>query len=390
MLLFHKFFKFTSNRVYKSFHECQTANKKCERLECSNQCKRCAHFGKNCVYLLKNKGHIEDNDTNRNAVEQAEMSNSCCLSTESKTDAYVSTIPSISIQKKFSPTQAEMSNNCRSLTASKTNAFSCVQDFSRKKDKFHMNTNQLSIPKTPVPDSPLHFASSASSVSDEDSEWLMSDDETEDQHHIQHGLDLTENGEVGMTSDFLDAVTLKTNCHGSQLLFFVEETSFLTSQRIQKRISMRINEYVVFIESTQLCNFPQACAGNVCVFATKRDKKWSLGIIQNLFPLDDVPFLRVFCWNGMVSSKGVSMFAVSPRECWEDIESHFLLKTLMLKDIELKFVNQVAGPSICLEPISSSTTNSKDGSVQCSSKGPDIFLHKSHLHGTRGIVDLFR
>jgi len=84
-------------------------------------------------------------------------------------------------------------------------------------------------------------------------------------------------------------------------------------------------------------------------------------------------FLRGFCWNGDVSSDGVPGFAASPRTCWRDIESHFTLKTFLLSNIELKFVNQIAGPSILVQPIPPTTTNAADGGMQCSSSGPDIF-----------------
>ncbi len=141
-----------------------------------------------------------------------------------------------------------------------------------------------------------------------DSERLLASRESEGCCHIQHGLNLTGNGEVGMTSDYPVTVTLTTNCNGSQMLFVVGMPSLLPSLKILKQISIKQNNLVVFIKSTQLCNFPQACARNVCMFYIKHEDNWILGIIQNLFSLEHIPFLQVFCWNRKVSSQGVPTF----------------------------------------------------------------------------------
>ncbi len=80
-----------------------------------------------------------------------------------------------------------------------------------------------------------------------------------------------------------------------------------------------------------------------------------------------------------------------PCKCWEDIESHFMLKPFLLSGIELKFVNEVAGLSILLEPISTTTTNAIDGGVQCSSNGLDIFspsIPKAWNKGNVGSLSL--
>lgn len=149
---------------------------------------------------------------------------------------------------------------------------------------------------------------------------------------------------------------------------------------------MDVNGPVTFIESSQLCSFPQSCLRNVCVFRSYNDETgWKLGIIQNLFPSNKFPLVRLFCWIGEISCLGNASFSSPNSRTWNDVKSHFVLESHFLSDIELIFVNQIRGESIRNDPICPTTVSADDGGVQCSLFGPDIFspdVPSAWNHGT--------
>ncbi len=108
--------------------------------------------------------------------------------------------------------------------------------------------------------------------------------------HFHYGVDLlgattTSDETIGITSNFLGSIALTTPCVESRRVFAVESSSDLKMIRITGHHQMNKNSPVRFMESMQLCNFPQSCAGNVCIFNTsKQGSRWQLGIIQHLFP----------------------------------------------------------------------------------------------------------
>ena len=198
------------------------------------------------------------------------------------------------------------------------------------------------------------------------------------QHH-HHGLDLTgcysneESQSIGITSDFLSNTVLTTPSVGSRMFFIVTSSSNLIGIKVTNRHVLKKDGPATFIECTQLSGFKQSCAGNVCVLRVGNQNHWKLGIIQNLFPLNETPIIRIFIWIGDVSSYGIPSFATKSRQSFADIENDFKLHSFALGDIELYFVNQVRGTSIRLESICPSTTNNLDGGVQCSRYGPELF-----------------
>lgn len=171
----------------------------------------------------------------------------------------------------------------------------------------------------------------------------------------------------------MNNVILTTPSVGSQRFFFISTRCEIVCFTTNRRQKFNHKSQVAFIESTQLCNFPQSCAGNVIMTKSQSADEWVLCIIQNLFPLEEEPFINVFCWCGGVSFYGVPSFATVPRNHWEDIESDFCYQKFLLSQIELVFVNQVLRPSIRLESICLTKTNTVDGGVQCSRYGPYIF-----------------
>mmetsp|Transcript_12308 Transcript_12308/g.26192 ORF Transcript_12308/g.26192 Transcript_12308/m.26192 type:complete len:567 (+) Transcript_12308:899-2599(+) len=225
--------------------------------------------------------------------------------------------------------------------------------------------------------------SSQSDLSSLHSNWSDTDDEcnhieeSTSNTHSQCGVELTgsmtkSGGIVGIMSDFSDSTMLTTPSVGSRQMFVIEETNDIACINVSGRHHLKKEGPVTFLECTQLARFPQSCAGIVCAFQVKT-KKWKLGAIQNLFPLNNRPIVRVFCWVGALHLPSVPLFATIHRSSWQDIESHFSLQNYFLLDIEIVFINQIRGTSIRMEPICSTTTNVIDGGVQCSRVGPDLF-----------------
>ncbi len=153
---------------------------------------------------------------------------------------------------------------------------------------------------------------------------------------------------------------------------------------------MYINGPVTLIESSQLCLFPQLCFGNVCVFRScNHETGWKLGIIQNLFPLNKLPLVWLFSWSGEILCLGKPSFT-SPNSCtWNDVKSNFMLESHILSNIELIFVNQIHGESICNDPICPTTLYADDGGVQCSLFGPNIFFPDVLSAWNPGTPELF-
>ncbi len=134
---------------------------------------------------------------------------------------------------------------------------------------------------------------------------------------------------VGVANDFINTVTLTKPSVGSWKFFLIENTCNLVCFTTTNPDKFDSNNQVAFIESTQLCNFLQSCAGNVCTLKIKSTSAWMLGIIQNLFSLKETPFASIFCWCGKNSSHGVSSFATVSHNHWRGTQTDFSLKKII-------------------------------------------------------------
>ena len=114
-----------------------------------------------------------------------------------------------------------------------------------------------------------------------------------------------------------------------------------------------------FIECTSMQGFDRACKQATCAFRKNGDNGWTLAVVERYDPLGDS--IAMYCWNGnedAFSSK-----------TWDD--KNFVLVELALRDIELRWVNQVSGKAPGGGRVPEETRCHIDGAIQCLVGGPD-------------------
>ncbi len=146
---------------------------------------------------------------------------------------------------------------------------------------------------------------------------------------------------VDLFEDFDSVIALATPCVGSCSFFTVGIDENLLVCTIDYRVRLPFRGPCTFVECTQLCHFPQAAKGVHCVFKDKQSKSWSLGVISGLFPLNNPPIAQVYRWNAEVSSYGIIKFAEENFTSWNDVSSQFSLVEVEIRNVDLKFVNQI-------------------------------------------------
>lgn len=109
----------------------------------------------------------------------------------------------------------------------------------------------------------------------------------------------------------------------------------------------------------------------------RKGNEWMLGIIKSIFPIDAVPYARIFVWARTFEIQEKPTFATGLGcKKWSDIIHHFNLNKFETDDIELKFVNKVSSIPIGNKPVCSSVRNVIDGGLQSSIFEPDVFDHE--------------
>lgn len=191
-----------------------------------------------------------------------------------------------------------MANNCCSLTATETSALT-IDPIWEKSNIDKSDDQEDCVIETDM----------------RNSTWEIDEDDKESCSHLQNRIDLTCDSFSWLLGNFIDLVVLWTKCIGKQRLFVVEDTIVLSCVMMERCHQIKTNNEVTFIEST-LCNFPQSCIGNVCIYQTRRSHTWYLGIIQSLFLLEEYLVVQVFTWVGEVSKRGLPSFAAMNNHSW--------------------------------------------------------------------------
>ncbi len=380
-------FKLSCYRKNKTCLECRKSKKKCGNYNQDGRCGRCHKKNKTCKPYTSFQGRRNDLTMKRKSIKNAadvhckEAKKCCGLLASSTVDANKLDATATKYDLDHADFHlAETPDCCGFLAASAVNA---------NENEATVTSNQSNNDVVSKKETPDCYGFLATSRVNEIA--TLKHEET----HFNYGLDLsrvmtTSDDTIGITSDFFGSIVLTTPCVGSRRVFVVDSSSDLKMIRITGCHQLDKNSSVTFIESTQLCKFPQSCAGNVCVFDTsKQGSMWKLGIIQNLFPLNAYPIVWLFCWNGAISSIGMPAFSSNHPVEWDDIKSHFSLESHFLNDIELVFVNQVCGKSIRNVPICETTSSAADGAIQCSLFGPDVFSPSIDLSWSTGSNDAF-
>ncbi len=218
-------------------------------------------------------------------------------------------------------------------------------------------------------------------LSSSDSDFSLAECHSEkpeepDESHGYIGLDLTGNDVCGIMHDFESSTPntrLFTPCKCEQSFFVVKSNEELHHVCISHRIALDISDPVTFIESTQLCGFPQHCNEIFIANCEASGMKWYLGIIEILSVMHP-QILVLHKWKGFLHKSGVPKFMDKSVSCWDDVASNFFKVQVHPDDIEVKFLNLIRSSSLNSTPKVLLTTRNTKDNVQCSVFGPDVFV----------------
>jgi hypothetical protein len=122
-----------------------------------------------------------------------------------------------------------------------------------------------------------------------------------------------------------------------------------------------------YIECRNLHSMPREGAGAV-IAVKEQDKEWCLGML--LAVTDEL--LHFFEWTG------VPFWKIRLDAGWDEYKECFCFKQILLVDVqEFRFLNQTYGQRPGGMSLVDGLTNNQDGKLQCSAKGPDLFLPAS-------------
>ncbi|KAK1733488.1 hypothetical protein QTG54_015776 [Skeletonema marinoi] len=188
-------------------------------------------------------------------------------------------------------------------------------------------------------------------------------------HGLHRGMDLKTD------SDF---VKLFTYCRGNRFTFSIcgENNNLMAEERSDRVKLSSQPKQCVFIQSTCLTNLGASCVGVVAAIQLKENHPWKFCIVNCLhdFSKNCIDVLEFFEWTGSLEENkdGSSCPACFHCNNWEDMKSHFTLKSYPCSEInQVFFLNQISGKAPLNGRIHNDVYNEVDGGIQCSMQGPD-------------------